>query len=86
MGRMPSFEGLEVPHQRLIDLIQSQEKRLMWVRRDDHWDVWKRRMGSRKKYLFTSNLESADLENLKIYYLHLIDKELEDTNVRRKNA
>lgn len=86
MGKMPSFAGLESKNQRLIELIQSQEKRLMWVRRDDHWDVWQRRKGSREKYLFTADLESADLDNLKIYYLHLIDKELEDTHVRGKNA
>jgi len=78
MGRMPSFEDLESPNQRLIDLIQAQEILLMMIRRDDHWDIERRRMGSRKKYLKTSDLCSATKENLQIYYLHLIDKEIRD--------
>lgn len=75
MRLMPSFEGLESPNQRLIDLIQLQEMLLMEVRADDHWDIAIRRLGSRFKYLETRDLESATKENLGIYYLHLIDKE-----------
>lgn len=82
MGVMPSFVGLyeESENQRLIDLIQAQEILLMDIRRDDHWDVERRRFGSRRKHMGTIDLTAADRRTLGLYYLHLIDKEMEATD------
>ena len=79
MAMMPDFghTRLVAESELLVDMIQSQEIRLMVVRSDDHWDVEQRRFGPRRKYLGTCDLVQATKTNLKIYYLHLIDKELE---------
>ncbi len=82
MGVMPSFVGLyeESENQRLIDLIQSQEILLMDIRRDDHWDVENRRFASRRKHMGTIDFMVVDRRTLGLYYLHLIDKEMEATH------
>jgi len=85
MARMPSFAGLDLssPNQRLIDLVQAQEILLMIVRRDDHWDVEARRFGSRRKHMGTVDLMKVDRQTLGLYYLHLLDKEMEVTDAGR---
>ena len=79
MGKMPLFSGYRIRSESdlLVDMIQKQEMKLARVRRDDHWDVTVRRMGSRRKYLGTWDLIQADKEKLKVYFLHLIEKEME---------
>ena len=75
MTRMPVFRTVESDI--LLDMIQAQEQKLSRVRRDDHWDVWQRKMGSRRKHLGTSDLPSASREKLKVYFIHLVEKEME---------
>lgn len=77
MAKMPLFNILRPQGDLLLDMIQAQELKLSRVRRDDHWDVFYRRMGSRRRHLLTEDLESADREKLKLYFIHLIEKEME---------
>jgi hypothetical protein len=79
MARIPDLRAIRLTpaSDRLVDLVQAQEIRLMSVRLDDHWNVERRRFGSRRKYLGTSDLVQASKHDLKVYYLHLISKELE---------
>ena len=76
MTRMPVFsDRSESPT--IIKMIQAQEMLLMEIRRDDHWDVEYRRFNSRKKHLGTYLLAQATDDDLKRYYLHLVEKQLE---------
>jgi hypothetical protein len=78
-GKMVSFRGLRLKpaSDKLVDMIQAQEIWLMTVRADDDWNVERRRFASRRKYLGTADLVQASKRNLKIYLLHLYEKELE---------
>ena len=77
MANMPVFRSVQPESDTLIDMIQAQEIKLMSVRRDDKWDNYYRRMGSRTKYAGNSDLVLADREKLKVYFIHLIQKEME---------
>ena len=79
MGKMPSFVGLKLRSQAptIVRMVQAQEELLMELRRDDNWDVERRRVNSRQKHLGTALLTQASGADLKRYYLHLIEKQLE---------
>lgn len=79
MPKIPDLRHIRLTpvSDRLVDMVQAQEIRLMVVRVDDHWDVERRRLCSRRRYLGSTDLVQASKHDLKVYYLHLISKELE---------
>lgn len=77
LPELPEIKSLPTGEDILINMIQSKEQFLS-VYRIDHFDITRRREGSRVKHLGTTDLTQVDKSELKEFYIHLMRKHLEE--------